>query len=429
MLLPGRFSFAAAILSLLLAGCAPAATHQLNPTQQALPTGMAPTSAPGIATNPPASPAPVAAPTLEPTAANTSTAPRQMPDPSAYKWAQIVGGISAPTDIKNAGDGSARLFILEQPGRIRILKDGQLVAAAFLDITDRVGSANSEQGLLGLAFHPNFAQNGYFYVNYTDLSGNTHIARFTASGDSADPGSEKKLLFVQQPFPNHNGGSLAFGPDGYLYIGLGDGGSQGDPYGNAQSGNSLLGKILRIDVNKGEPYSIPADNPNAANAAGLKEIWAKGLRNPWRFSFDSLTGDLWIGDVGQNLWEEIDFVRAGTPAGLNFGWNKMEATHPYRGINSPEFTAPAAEYPHAAECAVTGGVVYRGKTLPEWQGFYLYGDYCSGAIWGLPSPPTGALPVLLFQTGFKISTFGVDQAGDLFVADYQGAIYRLEKSK
>jgi glucose/arabinose dehydrogenase len=430
MLLPGRLSIAAVIISLLVAGCTPAAVHQtlVNPTQVANPTEIAPTSASAIATNPSASPARVAAPTLAPTAANTSTAPRQMPDPSAYKWAQIVSGISAPTDIKNAGDGSGRLFILEQPGRIRVLKDGQLQAAAFLDITDRVGSANSEQGLLGFAFHPNFAQNGYFYVNYTDLNGNTHIARFTASGNFADPGSEKKLLFVQQPFPNHNGGSLAFGSDGTLYIGLGDGGSQGDPYGNAQSDQSLLGKILRIDVNNGEPYSIPADNPNAARGAGLKEIWAKGLRNPWRFSFDSLTGDLWIGDVGQNLWEEIDFVRAGQPAGLNFGWNKLEATHPYRGIASPEFTAPVAEYPHAAECAVTGGVVYRGKTLPEWQGIYLYGDYCSGAIWGLPSPLQGKPPVLLFQTGFKISTFGVDEAGDLYIADYQGSIYRLEKS-
>jgi len=210
-------------------------------------------------------------------------------------------------------------------------------------------------------------------------------------------------------------------------IGLGDGGSAGDPYGNAQSGNALLGKILRIDVDHGDPYSIPADNPYASSSNVHPEIWAMGLRNPWRFSFDRLTGDLWIGDVGQNLWEEIDFVPAGTPAGLNFGWNEMEATHPFKGNNQAGFTAPAAEYPHGAECSVTGGYVYRGQALPEWQGVYFYGDYCSGAIWGLTSPPQGTTPVLLFQTGFKISTFGVDQDGELYVADYAGTIYRLEK--
>jgi glucose/arabinose dehydrogenase len=318
------------------------------------------------------------------------------------------------------------LFIVEQPGRIRILKNGQLLDAPFLDIRDRVGSNGSERGLLGLAFHPKFAENGYFYVNYTDRDGNTHIARFTAKGDSADPASEKRLLFVQQPFPNHNGGALAFGPDGYLYIGLGDGGSQGDPYGNAQSLNSMLGKILRIDVDHGDPYAIPADNPFVNSGGAYKEIWAYGLRNPWRFSFDRLTKDLWIGDVGQDLWEEIDFVSAGTPGGLNFGWNKMEGRHPYKGSNQPEFTAPVAEYPHGAECSVTGGYVYRGAALPEWQGVYFYGDYCSGKIWGLPRPALGQSQ-LLFQTGFRISTFGVDEAGELYVADYNGTIYRLEK--
>ena len=353
-----------------------------------------------------------------------------MPNPADYDWVQVAGGLTAPIDIKNAGDGSGRLFILEQPGRIRILKTGQLLKEPFLDIRARVGNGGSEQGLLGLAFDPYFSQHGYFFVNYTDKDGNTHIARFTASGDVASPESEKQILFVQQPFPNHNGGALAFGPDGYLYIGLGDGGSGGDPYGNAQSGNSLLGKILRIDVDGGDPYAIPADNPFAASGEVYKEIWASGLRNPWRFSFDPATGDLWIGDVGQNLWEEIDFVPAGTPGGLNFGWNKMEATHPYNGSNQPEFTAPVAEYAHGAECSVTGGAVYRGASLPAWQGVYFYGDYCSGVIWGLSTPPDGAhQPVKLFQTGFKISTFGVDEDGELYVADYSGAIYRLELTR
>lgn len=364
--------------------------------------------------------------TTPPTLPST-TAPAQIPDPSGYIWVQVVDAITAPTDIQNAGDGTGRLFILEQPGLIRILQNGQILETPFLDISNRVGSAGSEQGLLGLAFHPSFSQNGYFFVNYTDQNGNTHISRFSANGDNTDPSTEKNLLIIQQPFPNHNGGALAFGPDGYLTIGLGDGGSAGDPYGNAQSRNTLLGKLLRLDVDQGEPYAIPNDNPYASSAELYKEIWATGLRNPWRFSFDRLTGDLWIGDVGQNLWEEIDFIPAGTPGGINFGWNKMESIHPFRGSNQPEYTAPVAEYPHGSECSVSGGYVYRGAALPAWQGVYLYGDYCSGAIWGLPSPPQGALPVLLFQSGFKISTFGIDETGELYIADYNGAIYRLEK--
>ena len=388
------------------------------------PTLLSPTSEP---TAVPPSPLPSAeAGGNNSTAAPPTPVPARIPDPAAYTWAPVISAITAPTDIKNAGDGSGRLFILEQPGRIRFLKNGQLLDAPFLDISGQVGSNGSERGLLGLVFHPKFSENGYFYVNFTDRDGNTRISRFTANGDSADPASEEQLLFVQQPFPNHNGGALAFGPDGYLYIGLGDGGSQGDPYGNAQSRNSLLGKILRIDVDHGGAYAIPNSNPYANSGEVHPEIWAYGLRNPWRFSFDHLTGDLWIGDVGQDLWEEIDFVAAGTPGGLNFGWNKMEGTHPYKGSNQPEFTAPVAEYPHGPECSVTGGYVYRGAALPAWQGIYFYGDYCSGKIWGLASPGRGHSQ-LLFQTGFKISTFGVDEAGELYVADYNGTIYRLEK--
>ncbi len=385
-----------------------------------------------ITAEPKATDSPSPTPTIQSTTISKPVEPTvptqaQLPDPSGYAWLQMVSGISAPTDIRNANDGSGRLFILEQAGSILILQNGQILASPFLDIRDRVGNNGSEQGLLGLVFHPKFSQNGYFFVNYTDKNGNTHISRFSASGNQADPGSEKNLIFVQQPFPNHNGGALAFGPDGYLLIGLGDGGSGGDPYGNSQSTNTLLGKILRIDVDQGEAYTIPPDNPYTNSGEMFKEIWAKGLRNPWRFSIDSQTGDLWIGDVGQNLWEEIDYVPSGTPGGLNFGWNKMEATHPFKGSNQPEFSAPVAEYPHGVECSVTGGYVYRGSALPAWQGVYFYGDYCSGAIWGLPSPPQGTQPRLLFQTGFKISTFGVDESGALYVADYNGALYRLEK--
>ena len=430
MLVRRIFLFASLLLISLLFACtrvqtepsktAPALQNPTTAVQKTLPTVQVPgTQQPETTQAVP--PTPVI---ITPIA---TSAPVRIPDPGRYAWLPVINGIQSPTDIQSPRDGSGRLFILEQPGRILIWKDGQLVGTPFLDIRDRVGNNGSEQGLLGLAFHPRFSKNGHFFVNYTDRDGNTHIARFTSNGDIADTGSEKLLLFVHQPFPNHNGGALAFGPDGYLTIGLGDGGSAGDPYANAQSHNSLLGKLLRLDVNQGEPYAIPTDNPYLQNGTGSPEIWAIGLRNPWRFSFDRLTGDLWIGDVGQNLWEEIDFIPAGTPGGMNLGWNKMEANHPYNGSNQPEFSAPVAEYPHGAECSISGGYVYRGTALPEWQGVYFFGDYCSGAIWGLTSPPQAATPILLFQTGFKISTFGLDENGEIYLADYNGVLYRLEK--
>ena len=414
------------VLSLTLTACQ-------APSGDSVPAAAVATSRPLPAPATLVSPSPTPAPlpsaevlTVTPAPAPT-LAPVSFPDPARYTWAPVVTGLTAPTDLRSAGDGSGRLFILEQRGVIRVFSQGQLAAAPFLDITERIGSNGSEQGLLGLAFHPKFAENGYLYVNYTDRQGTTHLSRFTASGASADPASEVQLLTQSQPFANHNGGSLAFGPDGYLYAGLGDGGSGGDPYDNAQSLQTWLGKTLRLDVNTVDtPYGVPMSNP--FNDQRLSEIWALGLRNPWRFSFDSLTGDLWIADVGQNQWEEIDFVPAGSAGGLNFGWNRMEGTHPYNGGAQPEFTAPVAEYPHGPECSVTGGYVYRGAALPEWQGIYFYGDYCTGKIWGLATPPlVGAAPKLLFETGFRISTFGVDEAGELYVADYGGAIYRLEK--
>ncbi len=346
------------------------------------------------------------------------------PDPAQYQWVQIVPGLEKPVAITHAGDD--RLFIVEQAGRIRIAQAGQLRDAPFLDIASRVNNNGSEQGLLGLAFHPKYPENGFFYINYIDNNGNTVIARFqvTDEADIADPASEKKLLGVRQPYANHNGGQLAFGPDGYLYIGLGDGGSAGDPQGNGQSTNTLLGKILRIDVDNGDPYAIPADNP-FASGGGEPEIWAYGLRNPWRFSFDPASGGLYIGDVGQNQWEEIDFLSPGAPGGANFGWDSMEGTHPYGGGDSASFTAPAAQYSHAEGCSVTGGYVYRGQALPQWRGIYLYGDYCSGKVWGLLNDAAGWESALLFETGFRISTFGVDRDGETYLADYGGTIYRL----
>jgi glucose/arabinose dehydrogenase len=256
------------------------------------------------------------------------------------------------------------------------------------------------------------------------------IARFQVSASDpyqADPASEVDLLHINQPYVNHNGGGLAFGPDGYLYIGMGDGGSGGDPLGNAQNLQTLLGKMLRIDVDHGDPFAIPVDNPFIGN--GLPEIWATGLRNPWRFSFDRLTGDLYIADVGQDAWEEVDFVPAGTAGGMNFGWNYLEGTHSYQG--QPPFnlqlTSPIAEYPHADGCSVTGGYVYHGLNLPEWQGVYLYGDYCSGNIWGLiASGQSAPQSRLLFATGAEISTFGLDEVGEVYLVDYgTGTILQL----
>ena len=350
------------------------------------------------------------------------------PDPAGFEWVTIAEGLTRPVDLRHAGDGSGRLFVAEQAGRILILQNGQLQFEPFLDITDRVDDEQNEQGLLGLAFHPDFANNGFFYVNYTKRGGDTVIARFTASGNVADPNSELRLLEVNQPFPNHNGGALAFGADGYLYIGLGDGGAGGDPLGNGQKLSTLLGKILRIDVNSGDPYSIPADNPFG------DEVWAYGLRNPWRFTFDSLTGDLWIGDVGQGDYEEVDFVPAGTPGGINFGWSLTEGMHPFGGNRPPEnHWPPVFEYDHAdtvSGCSVTGGYVYRGS-MPEWYGIYFYGDYCTGNIWAALHLVNGAEELFnaerLFELSVTISSFGVDEAGELYIVNHNGSILRLER--
>ena len=345
------------------------------------------------------------------------------PDPEGYTWRTVASGLQRPVDIQHAGDGSGRLFILEKVGRIRILQDQQLLPVPFLDISDRVGSTGNEQGLLGLAFHPEYTENGRFFLNYTDRDGNTVLARYqrTAASVSADPSSELIVLRVDQPFPNHNGGGLAFGPDGYLYAGLGDGGSAGDPFDNGQNPASLLGAILRLDVDSVEPYAVPADNPFG------NEIWAYGLRNPWRISFDRSTGDLYIGDVGQNQWEEVDFVAAGTPGGLNFGWKYYEGTHAYSGTppQDLQLTPPIVEYDHSQGCSVTGGYVYRG-TMLEWNGIYLYGDYCTQTVWGLFRLEGGWQVQVLFGAGGSITSFGQDQAGEVYIATDDGRILRLE---
>jgi len=354
-----------------------------------------------------------------------------LPDPDMAVWEVIARGVERPVGLVDAGDGSGRLFLIEQTGQIRIWQAGGLLPEPFLDLRGTVACCG-ERGLLGLAFHPEYGSNGYFYINYTLESGGnllTRIVRYQVSTEAnrADPQSEHILLELQQPYENHNGGGLAFGSDGYLYIGVGDGGSGGDPLGNGQSVDTLLGKLLRIDVDAGDPYAIPADNPFAAGG-GQAEIWAYGLRNPWRFAFDPLTGDLYIGDVGQGDWEEVDFLPAGSPGGVNFGWNIYEGMHPYSGAPDPgEVLAfPVAEYGHDTGQSVTGGVVYRGTELPDWYGVYLYGDFSSGKVWGLLRLPDGSWQnSLLFTTGALISSFGQDASGEVYLVNYNGELLRL----
>ncbi len=400
------------LLVLFIAACNGQDT--LTPPRPSTPTvdSVTPTSAP--ATILPVTQTPGQVPSTEtPSSAGT------FPDPEAYAWQPLVNGLARPVDLQ--ADGSGRLFVIEKVGRIRIIANDQLREAPFLDISERVGSNGNEQGLLGLAFHPQYQQNGRFFVNYTDTNGDTVIARFQVSGDPnvADPGSEVKLLGVGQPFANHNGGVLAFGPDGYLYAGLGDGGSAGDPMGNAQKTDRLLGKVLRLDVDSADPYAVPADNPFG------NEVWTYGLRNPWRLSFDKSTGDLYIGDVGQNNWEEIDFLPAGLPGGANFGWDHREGTHDYEGGGPDGMIDPVAEYSHPeGGCSVTGGYVYRGS-MPEWNGIYLYGDYCTGMIWGLIRTEGGWQHQLLFDLDVTITSFGQDGSGELYLVSDNGEVLRF----
>jgi glucose/arabinose dehydrogenase len=334
----------------------------------------------------------------------------------------VISGLDQPTYLTHAGDGSGRIFVVEKKGRIRVWSGGQLTT--FLDISGRVGSAGSEQGLFSVAFAPDFATSRRFYVDYTNRDCksnggcNTVIARFRAgSGNSAaDPASEEVLLTVDQPYPNHNGGQVGFGPDGYLYIGMGDGGSGGDPQNHAQDDASLLGKLLRMDVNALSP---------------APQVVARGLRNPWRFSWDS-NGDLYIADVGQNRYEEVDYVAGGNAMGLNFGWHVMEGTHCYQpttGCPTTGFVLPVAEYAHGAgDCSITGGYVYRGSRFPRMQGIYFYADYCSGRVWGLRHDPVGWSSELLADTSYAVTSFGLDEAGNLYAVAFGGQVVLIGDS-
>lgn len=334
-------------------------------------------------------------------------------------------GLTRPLGIENVGDGTGRLFIIEQDGRIRVVSGGVLQATPFLDLTGKVARIGSEQGLLGLAFPPGFSADQHFYVDYTNLAGDTVIARYQVSaGDPnvADPASEEVLLTVDQPFTNHNGGQLVFGPDGYLYIGMGDGGSGGDPQGNAQNTNSLLGKVLRIDVEGGAvPYGIPPTNPFVGDPGGRDEIWALGLRNPWRFSFDRTTGDLWIADVGQASREEVDFEPAASGGGRNYGWNRYEGSlaYPIGSVPTPTtgLTFPVHEYDHTTGGqSITGGFVYRGTQQPAFAGLYFFADFVRGKFWAMDPADHSVQTVL--DTDMLPSSFGQDQTGEIYVADF-----------
>lgn len=348
----------------------------------------------------------------------------------------VASGLSSPVFVTSPPGDTDRIFIVQQGGRVRIVKNDTLLTGNFLNLQGKI-SSGGERGLLGLAFHPDYANNGYFYVNYTDSAGNTVVARFqvTANPDSANFSSRQILLTVNQPFSNHNGGWIDFGPnDGYLYIALGDGGSGGDPQDNGQDTLSLLGKMLRLDIDTTQGYKIPPSNPFVDSTGTLKEIWALGLRNPWRNSFDRLTGDFYIADVGQGAWEEVSFQPGTSGGGENYGWRLKEGDHcfnPSSGCDTiAGLTDPIHEYPHSDGCSITGGYVYRGSAIPDLQGTYFFGDYCSGTIWSFrfDGNDTSEFQDRSTELGVSvnISSFGEDARGELYIMGHNnGTVYKI----
>jgi hypothetical protein len=351
------------------------------------------------------------------------------PTPAAgLKLVEVASGLDQPLYL-TAPAGDPRLFVVEQTGRIRIVSGGALLPTPFIDLSAKI-SAGGERGLLSVAFHPDYIHNGFFYVNYTDTHGDTRVERYHAGANAnvADPASAKLVLTVAQPYANHNGGLVMFGPDGYLYVGMGDGGSGGDPQGNGQNPAALLGKILRIDVNSAAPYAIPPTNPFVGQTGKRPEIWFTGVRNPWRFSFDREAGLLYLADVGQNAWEEVNVTPAST-GGLNLGWNLMEATHCYGagGCSQQGLTLPVLEYSHSDGCSITGGYVYRGNALPAIRGHYFYADYCEGWIRSFRWDGSQAVDPRSWDLGSigNVTSFGEDAAHELYVTSTNGKIYRF----
>jgi glucose/arabinose dehydrogenase len=344
----------------------------------------------------------------------------------------VATGLERPLFVTHAGDGSGRLFVVEQGGTIRVARGGRLLERPFLDVTRRLDNSSGERGLLGLAFAPDYRTSGFFFLVRTAPGPSVVVERYRVSPDPdrADPGSAKTVLAMDDPASNHNGGMVAFGPDGYLWLGTGDGGRAADPWDNARDPRSLLGKLLRIDVRE-RLYAIPPDSPFAAGGRGRPEVWALGLRNPWRFSFDRATGELWIGDVGQGAWEEIDVVDPRRGGGMHFGWKTMEGRHcfdPPRGCDPAGLELPVHEYGHELGCSVTGGYVYRGRNLPALAGAYLFSDFCRGTVWTLMRQPEGPARVAtLVESGAMVSSFGEDEAGELYLCDHRGGkVLRLE---
>ena len=363
-----------------------------------------------------------------------STMPTAIPVPpeglGSLHLLPVAGSYSNPLYLTAPVGDTARLFVVEQAGTIRIVQHGQALATPFLDITGRVGSGG-ERGLLSMAFHPSYSTNGSFYVNYTDLNGDTHVERFkvsAADSNVADTASHKLILFVRQPYPNHNGGLVMFGPDGMLYIGMGDGGSGGDPQNRAQNPDSVLGKLLRIDVDGGNPYAIPTGNPYK-NGGGAPEVWALGLRNPWRFSFDPPSGLLYIADVGEVSWEEVDVEPASQPE-LNYGWRIMEGAHCFNPnpCSSAGLILPRIEYSHADGCAVMGGFVYRGALSPALVGEYFFSDLCGGWLRSFTFSNHAVTTRTLWTPDVGLSSphsFGQDARGEIYVVDGAGTVYRI----
>jgi glucose/arabinose dehydrogenase len=417
----GRRAVIASVLTILVVAC------EATPAPEA--------SGPTAATTAPGKPGPSASFSAIPsaTAVVVPKPPAWVPGSASIHFTSVATVPGSPLAIANAGDGSGRLFVAEQGGRVYILTDGAVNPTPFLDISAQV-SGGGEQGLLGIAFHPDFPADHRVFVDYTDAAGDTVVSSFEvdpSSNGRVVPGSEVVILEVDQPYSNHNGGAIGFGPDGYLYIALGDGGSGGDPHDNGQRLDTLLGKILRIDADNptsGRNYGIPVSNPFAATRGTRGEIWLLGLRNPFRFSFDRETGDLWIGDVGQGAWEEVDVARAGV-GGLNFGWRTMEGVHcfaPASGCATAGLTLPAVEYGHNFGCAVIGGNVYRGAASPALEGGYLFSDECTGITWALDAAGSGQQPLVqVAQAPDGIAGYGEDEKGELYAAALGGTVYRV----